>query len=73
MMLQHKLSDLHLFLIVFIASVLVFLTFFILASQNEQSEQTYEMTDHSLQDNNQIIKEKDMNREQSVFAITLRK
>ncbi|MDO5374863.1 DNA damage-induced cell division inhibitor SosA [Staphylococcus rostri] len=70
-MVQHKFSELYLFIIVFSASVVLFLTFFIMASQNNQTEQTYEMTDHSLKNTEQVTPHN--SNEQSVFAVTLSK
>ena len=69
-MLQHKMTEIYLFIIVFMASIILFMTFFILTSQNNQTEQTYQMTDHSLKNTEQTVLHHD---EQSMFAITLSK
>lgn len=42
-----------------------------MASQNNQTEQTYEMTDHSLKNTEQVTPHN--SNEQSVFAVTLSK
>ncbi|MCS4485363.1 DNA damage-induced cell division inhibitor SosA [Staphylococcus americanisciuri] len=70
-MVQHKFFELYLFIIVFLASVVLFFTFFIMVSQNNNTEQTYEMTDHSLKNTEQTSPSQQ--DEQSVFALTLSK
>ncbi|KIX89733.1 hypothetical protein TP70_11270 [Staphylococcus microti] len=70
-MIQHKMTEIYLFIIVFVASIILFMAFFILTSQNNQTEQTYQMTDHSLKNTEQTVPHH--NDEQSMFAITLSK
>lgn len=72
-MIQQKYYELTLFLIVFLVSIILSIAFFIMASQNEQVEQTYEMTDHSLKNTEQYEAKPDHSNEESVFAITLSK
>ena len=75
-MIHVKISEIYLFLAVFIISILLFFTFFVLASDSSHTEQTYEMTDHEIhqQDNNKSnykVEDK-QNSEQndtSVFAL----
>ncbi|UXR70883.1 DNA damage-induced cell division inhibitor SosA [Staphylococcus sp. IVB6240] len=70
-MIQRKYSEMVLFLMVFLASVVLFFTFFIMISHNGQTEQTYEMTDHTLKNSEQYESAPHQSNEDSVFAITL--
>lgn len=69
-MIQRKYSEMVLFLMVFLASVVLFFTFF-MVSHNGQTEQTYEMTDHTLKNSEQYESAPHQSNEESVFAITL--
>ncbi|WP_086427853.1 DNA damage-induced cell division inhibitor SosA [Staphylococcus cornubiensis] len=75
-MLHIKNSEIYLFLSVFIISLILFLSFFLLATEASKTEQTYEMTDHQLketQTEQQQTYEQKRNHtnEQSVVAVTL--
>lgn len=74
-MIKIKLNELYLYLSVFIASMVLFFVFFIMASQTAYTEQTYEMTDHQIKSNSseQVQKyEQKANDQQSVLAVSLR-
>ncbi|MBI5975241.1 DNA damage-induced cell division inhibitor SosA [Staphylococcus canis] len=47
-MLNIKLSEVYIHTIVFFLSIAILFTFLTMASHNEYTEQTYEMTDHQL-------------------------
>ncbi|ARJ51786.1 DNA damage-induced cell division inhibitor SosA [Staphylococcus lutrae] len=75
-MIHIKISEIYLFLSVFILSSILFLSFFLLASESSKTEQTYEMTDHQIRtDHTHQTKtyEQEYNngKEQSVIAVTL--
>ena len=74
-MIKVKLNEIYLYLSVFIASVILFFVFFIMASQTGNTEQTYEMTDHQInsKQSEHVQKyEQKANDSQSVLAVSLR-
>lgn len=74
-MLHIKSSEVYLFLSVFIISLILFLSFFLLATDASKTEQTYEMTDHQLKttptEQQQKYEQRNHTNEQSVVAVTL--
>ncbi|MBA8770943.1 DNA damage-induced cell division inhibitor SosA [Staphylococcus coagulans] len=72
-MIHVKISETYLFLAVFIISILLFFTFFVLASDSSHTEQTYEMTDHHLKTNQteKVQKHEHIDTNQPAIATTL--
>ncbi|EGQ4166452.1 hypothetical protein FOL43_04195 [Staphylococcus pseudintermedius] len=74
-MLHIKSSEVYLFLSVFIISLILFLSFFLLATDASKTEQTYEMTDHQLKttptEQQKYEQQRNHTNEQSVVAVTL--
>ncbi len=75
-MLHIKSSEVYLFLSVFIISLILFLSFFLLATDASKTEQTYEMTDHQLkttptEQQQKYEQRRNHTNEQSVVAVTL--
>ncbi|MEJ7540849.1 DNA damage-induced cell division inhibitor SosA [Staphylococcus intermedius] len=75
-MLHIKYTEIYLFLSVFIISLILFLSFFLLANDASKTEQTYEMTDHQLKSTQTEQQQKyeqkhNHTNEQSVVAVTL--
>ncbi|AKS69345.1 hypothetical protein RN70_07395 [Staphylococcus schleiferi] len=72
-MIHVKISEIYLFLAVFIISILLFFTFFVLASDSSHTEQTYEMTDHQLKTNQteKVQKHEHIDTNQPAIATTL--
>ncbi|MCH1573953.1 hypothetical protein PYO01_05205 [Staphylococcus epidermidis] len=75
MILKYKYKFLT-YMAIVIVSCIVFLTFFLSVNQGAQSEQTYEMTDHKIHQNNQKgttqnykDKQNSEQNDQSVFAL----
>ena len=75
MILKYKYKFLT-YMAIVIVSCIVFLTFFLSVNQGAQSEQTYEMTDHKIQQQNQKgttqnykDKQNSEQNDQSVFAL----
>ncbi|MDF0354404.1 hypothetical protein O0M52_06590 [Staphylococcus pseudintermedius] len=75
-MLHIKSSEVYLFLSVFIISLILFLSFFLLATDASKTEQTNEMTDHQLkttptEQQQKYEQQRNHTNEQSVVAVTL--
>ncbi|EII2105983.1 DNA damage-induced cell division inhibitor SosA [Staphylococcus pseudintermedius] len=75
-MLHIKSSEVYLFLSVFIISLILFLSFFLLATDASKTERTYEMTDHQLkttptEQQQKYEQQRNHTNEQSVVAVTL--
>ncbi|WP_338061507.1 DNA damage-induced cell division inhibitor SosA [Staphylococcus ratti] len=74
-MIKAKLNEIYLYVSVFIISIIIFFVFFIMASHDAHTEQTYEMTDHQINTNQTEHMQKyeqKAKEQQSVLAFSVR-